>query len=331
MKLVTMILAISFGLLSCKSIKSHEYGVLSDSTREEGLYYFKLFEGDTLKNIIEKNKEYLSRDKKLTAYNQYSNELDNIKSYVEDCIVCRFTCTVKNEMKIDSTNVTNVCNQDPRYVPCSRVGFNNESKTYNNLKEALTSEDVVVKLVDQKSLYDYFEERLELYDSKYDQYYSNWFMVGASRYLCPVDSTLNSLVSIYSNKWEEIEEGKIYMLVDKSQGSSWANYYHATDGKLHSIRNENPFQLCSQLNNKETIQGYKTPWYPIQSANFDYVNEKKMAVSISRRMNLGSKQCFITYAQNGNGYSYVLKSFADDRDCSKETSGRLICVAYTAK
>ncbi len=323
MKLVTMILAISFGLLSCKSIKSNEYGVLSNSTREEGLYYFKLFEGDTLTKIIEKNKEELNQ----------TGKLNDIKSYIKDCIVCRFTCTVKNEMDITSTNVTNICNQDPRYVPCSQVGFNNESKTYNNLKEALTSEDVVVKLVDQKSLYDYFEERLELYGTSYDQYYSDRYdrSETVSRYLCPLDSTLNSLVSIYSNTWEEVEKGKIYKLVDKSQGSSLANYYHATDDTLHSVQDENPLQLCSQLNNQETIHGYPTQWYPINTANFDYVNEKKMAISLKRRMNLGSKQCFITLYQKDGKYFSVLKSFAEDKDCSKETSGRLICVSYTNK
>ena len=57
-----------------------------------------------------------------------------------------------------------------------------------------------------------------------------------------------------------------------------------------------------------------------------YVNEKNMAVSIQRRMKLGTNQCFITQFKEGNDYFYKLKSFSG-RDCSKGISGRLICVS----
>ena len=320
MKLWLSMASICLLLLSCRTVQSTEYGVISDSQKEEGLYYFKLYEEETLNKIFENNKEVFDE-----------NTLAIMGNLARECILCRFTCTTKSDLEINKENVVNICNKDPMFVRCENIGFNEDSLTYDSLKDKLSSDDIIIKMMGEKSLNDYFEERLKIFDMEYQKYYSSqqgfWLdKVGLSRYICPVDVGNNSLAAVYDDTWEEIEEGKIYKLLDKGNNDEWATYYHATDEKIHSLKGEDPVKLCNNLDQQSLISGKKAEWYPISSENFDYVNEKNMAVSIQRRMKLGTNQCFITQFKEGNDYFYKLKSFSG-RDCSKGISGRLICVS----
>ena len=324
MRLWMILSVVSLYLFACKTVSSEESGVVSDSEMNSGLYYFKIYEGGDLGMIISEHWQKFSPTDEYTAM-------------LKGCIICRFTCNAKNAVDINKDNVVKICNKDPVYIPCSDIGFkdNTSSVAYTELKEDLKSNDVVIKKVGEKSLYDYFEERMDLYGNYYTSYHNssiaidNPDRVGAARYLCPIGG--GSMATIYSTAWEEVVEDLIYKLIDPSTNNERAKYYHVTDGKNYSIENENLVELCRDLEKTENskyinMEDRKSSFYPISSEDFDFANKKKMAVSLQRRMRLGVNQCFITSVKTGNQKSYVLKSFSG-RDCSKETSGRLICVA----
>lgn len=285
--LVNLVCLVGLMISSCKSIGSNEYGIIQD-TENRGTFYFRLYEGEDLKNIIKKNSKNLSKD--------YTNL---------GCIVCRFTCDLNEQKNIDYKNVHVICNKDPRYVSCSDIGFDEKSITYQNRKKDLESELVITNTKDRQDLYEYFEKRLNLFEKKFLGYYDT--CAEDIRYLCPIKQSVlgDKLAVVFDNTWEEYGDG-IYKLNDIHP-----HFYHATDGKLYSA-NES----------KDACKKWGNYWRLITNEEFDFVNKKNMAVIIPGRMNLGEDQCFVTY--NSSTKEVQFKSFSE-RDCSNETQGRIIC------
>lgn len=285
MKKLMLLIFIIDCIFSCKSIDSHQSGVLQNT--KEGIYYFKIFDYDDFKKLEEQGFIYTD----LWVGNK-RGKLNN-----DLCVICRLKCRNDSFDEINMDTLSKLCDQDPKYMNCNDVGFNEKDKIFNQYKDALSSDMVIKNQEGYIDLYNYFEKINEIFDHEYTDDF------GQS--VCVLSS---DKIMLYDETWESIVADEIYKL------QAGSDYYHATDGKLYSNQEE-ALEVCKNLKDENL------KWELISSEEFDLVNKKNMAKSIRSRMNLGRHQCF--YTSNNEK-----KAFSDTKDCTNETQGRVLCVAH---
>ena len=221
----------------------------------------------------------------------------------EGCVICRARCNPENNDQISIDNVDKICNLDVKIIDCFELGFGKKNKAYNHDKELLQKDTLIKNEGDKVIWYEYFEELNNIFDTEFEN---------DELEVCSNKSTG---IVIFDTSWEEVVSSSIYKLQNQN------TYYHATDGKIYSSLNE-ANSYCSKLKDKEL------KWRLISGSEFDLVNEKKMAVKINYRMNIGIGQCFFT--SDGG-----IKTFSDDKtikeNCQKGNQGRVICVSDNDK